>query len=69
MLRRIEGDAEKRKKHEARRRMKESRSKRRTGDELQALREEVAELREIVELLCRGEANGDLVAGEVVALT
>lgn len=56
MLKRIDGPPEARAKYKARRKMKEQRdnakNKTRPKDELQALREEVEELRAIIEILC-----------------
>lgn len=56
MLKRIDGPPEVLTKYKARRKIKEQKAhgknKSRPRDEIQALREEVAELREIIEILC-----------------
>lgn len=52
MLKRIDGPPEEHKKYKARCKMKTCKKKSRPKDEIQALREEVAELRAIIEILC-----------------
>lgn len=53
MLKKIDGPPEKRAKYEVRCKMKECKKKPRPANDLQALREEVEELREMVEKLAQ----------------